>query len=104
SRCGCRWWRSRPCSGRRSARPWLVEHQFDNLWAVALPQSTTDAPRERLREVAGRARPVALARERQLPVLPPLAPLFPDGGLRRGSTVAVAGSTALALALAAGAS
>jgi hypothetical protein len=57
----------------------------------------------RLEDVAVRARPVALAREHVLPVLPPLEPLLPDG-LRRGSTVAVGGSTSLALALVAGAS
>ena len=51
--------------------------------------------------------PVVLARDRLVPVLDPLAPLLPDGGLRRGSTVAVTGawgSTSLALALAARAS
>lgn len=57
---------------------------------------------QRLARVAERARPVSLAHERLLPVLPAIAGLLPDGGLRRGSTVAVAGSTSLALALAAG--
>jgi len=38
-------------------------------------------------------------RRQTLPVLPALAPLLPGGELRRGSTVAVTGSTALALAL-----
>ncbi|OLF13634.1 hypothetical protein BU204_26575 [Actinophytocola xanthii] len=38
-------------------------------------------------------------RARVLPVLPDLADLFPWGGLRRGSTVAVRGSTSLLLAL-----
>lgn len=50
-------------------------------------------------------RPVSLARARVLPVLPALAGLLPDGGLRRGATVAVAaapGATSLALALLAG--
>ena len=47
-------------------------------------------------------RPVALAGARMLPVLPALAGLLPGEGLRRGSTVAVAGSTSLALALLAG--
>jgi len=42
------------------------------------------------------------AEERSVPVLDALAPLLPDGALRRGSTVAVVGSTALALALLAG--
>ena len=42
---------------------------------------------------------MALADERLLPVLPALQPLLPEGGLRRGSVVAVASSTSLALAL-----
>lgn len=47
--------------------------------------------------------PIALARERVLPVLPPLQPLLP-AGLQRGIVVAVGGvgATSLALALAAG--
>jgi hypothetical protein len=64
-----------------------------------------------MRELADRARPVSLAREQVVAVLPPLAGLFPDGGLRRGSTVVVhpgprvgAGATSLALALLAAAS
>ncbi|HUP68959.1 MAG TPA: hypothetical protein VM142_03995 [Acidimicrobiales bacterium] len=44
----------------------------------------------------------ALAGERLLPVAPALESLFPRGGLRRGSTVAVTGSTSLALAVLAG--
>lgn len=43
-----------------------------------------------------------LAGERLLPVVPALESLFPGGGLRRGSTVAVTGSTSLALAVMAG--
>ena len=51
------------------------------------------------------ARPgAALADERLLPVVPALQPLLPGRGLRRGTTVAVASSAALALALVAGAS
>jgi hypothetical protein len=46
--------------------------------------------------------PKTLAHQRLLPTLPGLADLFPDGGLRRGSTIAVSGSTSLALALAVG--
>ena len=59
-----------------------------------------------LRQVADRARPVTLARERVLPVAEPLRPLLPDGALARGSAVAVAGvgATSLALNLAVGAS
>jgi hypothetical protein len=75
-------------------------------------------PRDLL-EAAARVRPVALAREHLLPVSDALVPLLPDGGLRRGSTVAVGsvgstdaddraqqvgGATALALALAVAAS
>lgn len=56
----------------------------------------------KLAAVGERARPVALSREQVLEVAEPLRPLLPQGGLRRGSSVAVEGSTALALALAAG--
>jgi hypothetical protein len=60
-------------------------------------------------DVVARARPVARADERVLPVLPELAGLFADGRseLRRGATVAVdggPGATSLALALMAAAS
>lgn len=60
-----------------------------------------------LHELAADARPIALARERVVPVAPSLASLFPEGGLRRGSIVAASGSTAstsLGLALVAAAS
>lgn len=57
-----------------------------------------------LDELATRARPVALARDEQLPVVPALGALLPGGGLRRGSVAAVTGSTSLLLALVAGAS
>jgi hypothetical protein len=53
--------------------------------------------------VKGFAGVPAVERVRVLPVHAELAGLFPDGGLRRGSTVAVRGSTALLLALLAGA-
>ena len=59
-----------------------------------------DVPRSL--EALESVRPVALAEERLLPVLPTLSGLLPGGGLRRGSTVAVAGGTSLALALLAG--
>ena len=59
---------------------------------------------EDLRLVADKVAPLALARERTMPLLPALTPLFPEGGLRRGSIVAVegVGATSLALAVAAG--
>ena len=44
----------------------------------------------------------SLAAEHLLPVAPALAPLLPGHGLRRGTTVAVDRSAALALALVAG--
>ncbi len=51
--------------------------------------------RERAREslalLAERSRPVASSQTRLLPVLPPLADLFPDGSVRRGSTIVVDG-------------
>jgi hypothetical protein len=60
-----------------------------------------------LAEAADRARPVTMAGQQLLPVPVPLAPLFPEGGLRRGTTVVVkpgGGSTSLALAVAGAAS
>jgi hypothetical protein len=59
-----------------------------------------------LRQVAERAAPVTLARERTLPVHEALRPLLPDGVLARGSVVGVrgVGATSLALGLAAEAS
>jgi hypothetical protein len=59
--------------------------------------------------LADRIRPTTPVAGRLLPVPPPLAPLFPDGALRRGTTTTVAGlpghgATTLALALLAAAS
>jgi hypothetical protein len=45
------------------------------------------------------ARPVSLAAERCFPVVEALTPLFPDGGLPRGTVVACRGPAALSLAL-----
>ena len=70
--------------------------------ALARPVDT-----DALRRVGERTRPVSLAGEQLLAVAVPLVPLFPEGGLRRGSTVTVEGgpgATTLALALGAEAS
>jgi hypothetical protein len=58
----------------------------------------------RLETLAQRVRPTAASRTRLLPVLPPIAALLPDGGLRRGTVVRCTGSGApsLAMAVAAG--
>ncbi|MGE0878093.1 MAG: hypothetical protein AB7L13_11185 [Acidimicrobiia bacterium] len=56
-----------------------------------------------LERVGRLVRPVALAHEQTLPVHPALGSVLPDGGLRRGGTVAVS-SMSLALALVAEAS
>jgi len=58
-----------------------------------------------VQELAGRIERTGLpgmVDDRLLPVLPPLTSLLPSGGLRRGTTVAVQGSTSLVLALMAG--
>jgi hypothetical protein len=47
--------------------------------------------RESLALLAERTRPVSSSQTRLLPVVPPLAGLFPDGSLRRGSTIVVTG-------------
>jgi hypothetical protein len=72
--------------------------------AGAIPVDERSTRRAALAEVADRTRPVALAREQRLPVLDPLAPLLPEGGLRRGAVVGVegAGATSLLLSLLAG--
>ncbi|HEX3981929.1 MAG TPA: hypothetical protein VHW93_11915 [Acidimicrobiales bacterium] len=41
--------------------------------------------------LAERTRPVSTSQTRVLPVAPPLGDLFPDGGLRRGTTIVVRG-------------
>jgi hypothetical protein len=41
--------------------------------------------------LAERTRPVSSSQARTLPVVPPLADLFPDGSLRRGTTIVVSG-------------
>jgi hypothetical protein len=74
--------------------------------AAPAPVKPATPPRDRLQVVADRSRPITLAREQTLPLVEPLAALFPEGRLRRGITVAVrgAGATTLAFALAASAS
>ena len=59
-----------------------------------------------LQELAEQIRPVVLARQAVLPVCEPLEQIIPDGGLVRGSTIAVGGvgATSLALQLVAAAS
>lgn len=53
-----------------------------------------------LSSLAALAPPVALAETRVLPVLPDLAGIFPEGGLRRGATMVVAGPGSASLVLA----
>ncbi len=53
-----------------------------------------DRARESLALLAERARPVSSSQTQLLTVVPPLAGLFPDGGLRRGSTIVVTGLAA----------
>jgi hypothetical protein len=52
-----------------------------------------------LREIAARGRASRRDGERLLPVVAPIAALLPEPGLRRGTTVAVEGSTSLLLTL-----
>ncbi|MGH3964401.1 MAG: hypothetical protein ACRDRY_14270, partial [Pseudonocardiaceae bacterium] len=79
----------------------LQRREGDRLVPVApastLPASVLPASVLRARLDAPGGRP-------PFPVVEPLAPLLPGGGLRRGSVVAVQGSTALLLALLAAAS
>lgn len=62
---------------------------------------------ERLGELTEVARPVSLASEQDLPLLPALESILPSGSLQRGFTLSIQGgpgTNSLALALAAGAS
>ena len=68
--------------------PLDIEHVFDivtNMSVASLPSPQALVA------------PIALATHRTLPVAPSIRNLFPDGGLRRGSTVAISGSMSLAL-------
>ena len=68
------------------------------------PRRDPGAPRELPAGLADRVRPTTPVAGRTLPVPTPLAPLFPSGSLRRGTTTIVSGqrghgATTLALAL-----
>ncbi len=70
--------------------------------AAPVPATSSGAS---LQEVGRAIRPVTLARDQVVPVLPALSGLVPDGGLVRGSVTVVEGdgaATSLALALVAG--
>src|SRR6266545_3058440 len=86
----------------------MLELVFDSTGMVltkgAYPTTDNGRPQAWLEDLAQRVRPVTLAGEQLLPVPRALEPLLPDRGLRRGGTMAVDGSLALALALVAGAS
>jgi hypothetical protein len=84
-------------------------------WPDAREATPTDLPDEEgpgatraaLSRLAERVRPITSSRSRLLPVLPPLAGLFPGGGLQRGSTIVVSGGPgafSLAMAVVAAAS
>ncbi|MXW75675.1 MAG: hypothetical protein F4Y27_14245 [Acidimicrobiaceae bacterium] len=72
--------------------------------AIAESAETQEDRRARLRLVADRVAPMALAHQRTLPLLPAVSDLFVGGSLQRGLTVAVngIGATSMALVLAAG--
>ena len=72
---------------------------------AAATRSTAVAGTTSLSDVAHLTRPLVLARDQTVAMLPGLTGLVPEGGLQRGSTVVVEGgpgATSLALALAAG--
>jgi hypothetical protein len=68
-----------------------IERMFDTR-AVAVAEAT--GSKGGLALVADRVRPVVLARDQQLPVLPALANVFPDSSLPRGITLGVEGAGA----------
>ena len=79
------------------------------MFAFAAGDPSSPRSRELPAGLADRVRPTTPVAGRTLPVPPPLAPLFPAGSLRRGTTTTVTGlpgrgATTLALALLAAAS
>jgi hypothetical protein len=62
--------------------------------------TTSKGDLDALARAAAASRPVTLAREQLLPVSPGFQRLLPEGGLRRGSVVAIRGPAATSLALA----
>jgi hypothetical protein len=75
----------------------MFEHMFEYRVMTTSAPERSGAAREAGPRGAGERLEHAL-----LPALPALGPLLPHGALRRGSTVAVAGSTSLLLAVLAG--
>jgi hypothetical protein len=91
-------------SGRHTAWLW-----YEHMFAFSAGDPSSPRSRELPAGLADRVRPATPVAGRTLPVPPPLAPLFPAGSLRRGTTTTVAGlpghgATTLALALLAAAS
>ena len=87
----------------------LYEHMFDAIvdgpeapseadpaWGDGRTPVKDRAPavRESLAVLAERARPTSSSESQLLPVIPPLQGLFPGGGLRRGTSIVVAGDGA----------
>ena len=87
----------------------LYEHMFDTIvdgpeapseadpaWGDGRTPVKDRAPavRESLTVLAERARPTSSSESQLLPVIPPLQGLFPGGGLRRGTSIVVAGDGA----------
>ncbi len=70
----------------------LADQQGDASSAKGLAGGSDPEPTAKsLALLAERTRPVSSSQTRLLPLLPALADLFPDGGLRRGSTLVVTG-------------
>jgi hypothetical protein len=82
---------------------------YEHMFAFSPQKDPSPRSRELPIGLADRVRPTTPVAGRLLPVPAPLAPLFPDGALRRGTTTTVCGrpghgATTLALALLAAAS
>ncbi len=78
----------------------MSEQSFDTGESMTAVADSASLP-----DVAHLTRPLVLARDQTVALLPGLVGLVPEGGLQRGSTVVVEGgpgATSLALALAAG--
>lgn len=65
-----------------------------------MERDSPQARHERLTQLTPAIGPVSFARDRQLPVVPALEALLPDGGLTRGCTLGCQGAAAVSIALA----
>jgi len=82
-----------------SAMELAVDDRMSASAAPAIPDALrSEALREVLGQLGERVKPIAMARERTVPVMEPLARAFPEGGLVRGRVMSCQGAAAGSIA------